>query len=380
MDQTIENKENKFLVVLRSIGRALKNRTFLYILRRIGSALITLLLLVALIKILFALLPDTKFYDVATYKLYVNKYGETMANNWRNAQLFSAGRVDIDGNRISLIQSIFEYIWWILPIPKSIPIAWSRDYSTVIKWYDCLSYFGRSSTNKKYVLDLLVDRMGISFEVTMISIVITYAIGYPLGIAMAKKPGGVVDRIGNVFIVLNYAIPALVFYLFMQRILGDSNGIFGWAHFGLIYDSNDPSFLQLMPAILCMSFLSIPGVIIWLRRFMVDELNSDYVKFARSKGLSENRIMYTHVLRNAVVPLVRNIPATFIGAIVGSYFVEKIWHIPGTGSLLTDGMTTLDISVVTSLTTIYAGLGMIAFLLGDIVTVFCDPRIKLQVD
>ena len=113
---------------------------------------------------------------------------------------------------------------------------------------------------------------------------------------------------------------------------------------------------------------------------MVDELSSDYVKFARSKGLSENRIMYTHVLRNAIVPLVRNIPATFVGAIIGSYFVEAIWKIPGTGALLINGLQKIDVPVIQGLTVIYALLGMISFLLGDIITVFFDPRIKLTED
>ena len=113
---------------------------------------------------------------------------------------------------------------------------------------------------------------------------------------------------------------------------------------------------------------------------MVDELTADYVKFARSKGLSENRIMYTHVLRNAIVPLVRNIPATFIFAVVGSYFVEKIWSIDGTGKMLTDAISKIDMSMIQGMTVIYALMSMAAFLLGDIITVFFDPRIKLQDD
>ena len=112
---------------------------------------------------------------------------------------------------------------------------------------------------------------------------------------------------------------------------------------------------------------------------MIDELTSDYVKFARSKGLSEGKIMYTHVLRNAMIPLVRNIPGTFLGAIVGSYYIETIWGIPGTGILLTTALSAadLDIPVVQGLTIFYAAISMISFLLGDLITVFFDPRIKI---
>ena len=90
--------------------------------------------------------------------------------------------------------------------------------------------------------------------------------------------------------------------------------------------------------------------------------------------------MYKHVFRNAVIPLVRGLPATFIGAIIGSYYIEYIWTIPGTGILLIQGLqgSTPDVQLVQGLTVIYAALSMISFLLGDLVTVFFDPRIKLE--
>ena len=210
----------------------------------------------------------------------------------------------------------------------------------------------------------------------IISVFFTYLVGFPLGIAMAKKPGGVVDKIGTAFIVLNYAIPAIVFYLFVNTWTGNKQGMWGWAQFDYTYVEGDPRTL-IMP-IFCIFFLSLPGLIIWVRSFMVDELNSDYVKFARSKGLSENRIMYFHVFRNASVPLIRNIPATLLGAIIGSYFVESIWVIPGTGKELVQALQgTPDVPAIQGLTVLYATISMMAFLLGDLITVFFDPRIRL---
>lgn len=371
MENVLENekKESKVSLFFKAVGRALKNKTFTYIVKRVLSLIITLFLIVSLVTLLIRLLPDYKLYNQSQYKILEGKYGIEFAERYKQSELFRFGRVDLDGKPVPIISSIFQYIYWILPIPKKVPIRWSVDYTEVIKYWEGTSYFGRSIDSGDFVLDAFVEKIPLSFRVSIISIVISYAISYPLGIAMAKRPGGTVDKIGNVFIVLNYAIPGLVFYLLMQKAFMSS--------FGPGYDALNPEFSQLIPAIFSMSFLSIPGIIIWLRRFMLDELNSDYVKFARSKGLSENRIMYTHVLRNAIVPLARNIPATFIGAIVGGYFVEKIWSIPGTGSLLTTALTTLDVPVIQSLTVIYSFMGMVAFLLGDLITVFFDPRIKL---
>jgi oligopeptide transport system permease protein len=81
-----------------------------------------------------------------------------------------------------------------------------------------------------------------------------------------------------------------------------------------------------------------------------------------------------------MVPLVRNIPATFLGAIIGSYYVEKIWTIPGTGLLLVKALqgVTPDIDLIEGLTVIYAAISMVSFLLGDLITILFDPRIKLE--
>ena len=378
MEEVIKEKPIKRF--WNAVVNALKNRTFHYILRRILSSLFTLVLIIAVVTALIRLLPDTKFYDVKEYKNIVQKVSRSAADNYMNRALYLAGRRDIHGNEIPVIQSIFEYIYWILPIPKDIPIKWNSNYTQVMEYAHFLTYFGRSQnlSGNPFITDLLASRMGISFAISIICTLLTYLFGIPLGIAMAKKPGGTVDKIGNVFIVLNWAIPGLVFYLLMNSIMGRTDSIFAWGHFGFFYESG--KWWTLVPPIFCVVFLGIPGLSIWVRRYMVDELSSDYVKFARSKGLSENLIMYKHVFRNAVIPLVRGLPATFIGAIIGSYYIEYIWTIPGTGILLIQGLqgSTPDVQLVQGLTVIYAALSMISFLLGDLVTVFFDPRIKLE--
>ena len=380
MEETIKEKPvNRFL---NGVREALKNKTFHYILKRILTSLLTLILIVAVVTALIRLLPDTKFYDVKEYKTITQKMGRAAADNYMLRTLYLAGRRDLDGNEVSVLQSIFEYIYWILPIPKSIPIKFSANYSKVLESQTFLIYLGKSQNiaGSPYVTDLLVNHMGISFVISIFCTILTYIFSIPLGIAMAKKPGGPVDKVGNVFIVLNWAIPGLVFYLLMNSIMGRKDSIFGWGNFGFFYETGH--WWTLVPPIFCIVFLSIPGLAIWVRRYMVDELSSDYVKFARSKGLSENTIMYKHVFRNAVIPLVRGLPATFIGAIIGSYYIETIWVIPGTGRLLINALqgASPDVQVVQGLTIIYAAMSMLSFLLGDIVTVFFDPRIKLESD
>lgn len=379
--------ESKFKVIVNRIWKALHNTTFLYILKRVLRSLLTALLIVVVIIALVRLVPETRLYDIKQYQKLYNSGNQIAAEQFKIQQLYIAGRVDKNGTPITVLESVLKYLYYIFPIYKEIPISWTVDKNPIepLKYWKGYIYFGRSINQNDNVEVLFIQKCGISFKISLWTLLFGYLIGYPLGIAMAKKPGGVVDKIGNAFIVLNYAIPALVFYLFMKDVFGDFNyevtidGVTSLVYpFGYRYDKDNV--FSLIPPIFCMVFLSIPGVIIYLRRFMIDELSSDYVKFARAKGLSENRIMYTHVLRNAIVPLVRNIPATFIFSIVGSYFVEKIWNINGTGKMLTDAIRQNDFPVVQGLTLIFALMSMLAFLLGDIITVFFDPRIKLQND
>ncbi len=376
--ETKPRKDNWFFKSLRAIRAFFTNPTTLYILKRIGSSLITIVLLAALVTALLRLLPDEKFYSNSLYMKILGKAGEKAANNYKWSQLFEAGIVDKNNNRVSIFESIGKFLYYIIPIPKQIPIRWSADYSEVLKYWNGLIYFGKSSKfDNAFVLDIFKERCGISFLISMITVVFTYLISVPMGIAMAKKPGGTADKIGNIFVVLNYAIPAIVFYLIMNKAFGLIN-IDGKSFFNFKYNKSNPV-ITLIPPLFCMIFLSIPGVVIWVRRFMTDELSSDYVKFARSKGLSEQTIFYKHVFRNAVVPLVRNIPATLIFAFVGSYYVETIWGIPGTGNMLITFLSVQnpDVQGIQSLTVIYGAMSILAFLLGDIVTVFFDPRIKL---
>ena len=368
---TIDNKNVnvKLRKVWKKVVDISRNTTFRYILKRLLHAIITIMLLVAIVTALIRLIPDEKLYNIAQYNKLKAQGGQIVAERYRIVNLFKYGRVTIEGEKIPVVANIFQYYYWLLPIYKKVPITWSLDYSEVKKYWTGFVYLGKSIEENEFVTTLLGNKLGISFLISILSTFIAYLCAVPLGVAMAKKPGGIVDKIGTVFIVLNYAIPALVFYLVINKIFLPTP----------FKDRYEPgNFLTLLVPILSISFLSIPGLIVWIRRFMVDELNSDYVKFARSKGLSENRIMYTHVLRNACVPLIRNLPATFIGAIVGSYFVERIWGIDGTGRLLTVSLQKYDVAAIQGLTVIYALLSIVSFLLGDIITVFFDPRIKLE--
>ena len=186
---------------------------------------------------------------------------------------------------------------------------------------------------------------------------------------MAKHKDGVVDKIGKAYIISIDAIPGVAYYYIWQLLLVFIIGLDG------SYDPN--RFVTWLAPALTMGLTGMAGIALWVRRFMLDEFNSDYVKFARAKGLSENRIMSTHVLRNAVVPLIRSIPASILGALLGSFYIEKIYNVPGLGDFLIWANDNNDLYALQGIVVVSALISIIAYLAGDIVTAMVDPRVSL---
>lgn len=361
-----------------------------YAVTRMVTGLITLLLIAGCVFLLLRMIPKDGYYSKAVLQ---------KLNTPAEQQRYKDSIDKKYGFDLPKIVQLRDFYWDILPIPRTYVTKYGFTDDTFTEtvpteWVTRLIYLGESQqvSPNTTTLDLLIEKIPVSFQISIISTILTYVFAYPMGVAMARHKGKWQDKLGNGFIVLNFAIPALVFYLIIWRVailllaalqspLTTIMPNVPWSEYRKAFStySADYPIASIVPGIFSITFLSIPGVAMWVRRFMVDEGDSDYVKFARSKGLSEKAIMYKHVLRNAIVPLVRNFPAAFIGAIIGSYFVEKVWGIPGTGRLLITAMNPVspDNGLVQGLVIVYAALSMISYILGDIVTMIVDPRIKL---
>ena len=125
--------------------------------------------------------------------------------------------------------------------------------------------------------------------------------------------------------------------------------------------------------------LGVGNSVIWMRRYMVDQQLSDYVKFARSKGLTETEISRRHIFKNAIIPIVNGIPGAFIFSIAGAFVTETIFAVPGMGKMLPDSVLAHNNPIAIGLVFIFTVLGVLSVLLGDIAMTLVDPRIKLAV-
>lgn len=220
------------------------------------------------------------------------------------------------------------------------------------------------------VVDVIGSKFTVSMRLGLISLVFSLLIGVPLGALQARFKGKFPDKIGTAYTVFVNAVPALVSYslvlVFGARILGLPS----------LYSVRNVGRSSILP-IVCLSMGSIAHYMLWTRRYTVDELNKDYIKLARLKGLSNNQIIFRHVLKNAFVPLAQYIPGSILWTLGGSLLVERFFSVPGMGTLLTDSINRYDTSVVQVVVMFYATLGTLGVFLGDVMMTLIDPRIRL---
>ena len=126
-----------------------------------------------------------------------------------------------------------------------------------------------------------------------------------------------------------------------------------------------------------LSMGSIASYMLWMRRYMVDELNKDYIRLAKLKGMSTTQVMFKHVMKNAFLPLAQYLPYSVLLTVGGSILVEKMFGVPGLGNLLPDAIAKYDTNLVQAIVSLYASLGIIGLFLGDVLMIILDPRIRL---
>lgn len=216
-----------------------------------------------------------------------------------------------------------------------------------------------------------LSKIGYSFSIGICAVIISYFLGVPLGIIMARKKDKLVDKLGTIYIVFIIAVPSLA-YIFLFKAIGGKLGL------PTTFDVDSTSKMMYILPIISLSLPSIASLMKWLRRYMIDQMNSDYVKFARSGGLSEGEIFTNHILKNAIIPIVHGIPASILGAMTGAIITERVYVVPGAGNLLTVAINKYDNGVIVGVVLFYALLSVTSLILGDVLMAMVDPRISFS--
>ncbi|MDO5016704.1 MAG: ABC transporter permease [Eubacteriales bacterium] len=306
-----------------------------YTLSRFLQAVITILLVVTIVFLLMRLLPtDYYFTEDELMKL---------TDEQKHDQLEAAGLLDPP------LEQLMRYYKDLL----------QGDFGT-----------SRRIKSGKPVVDVIGSKFTVSMRLGIISLVISLLVGIPLGALQARFKGRFFDKFGTVYTVFVNAVPALVSYSLVL--------VFGAKVLGLpsMYSVRNVGRSSILPVV-CLSMGSIAHYMLWTRRYTVDELNKDYIKLARLKGLTNNQIIFKHVLKNSLVPLAQYIPGSILWTLGGSLLVERFFSVPGMGTLLTDAINRYDTPVVQTVVMFYAALGTIGVFLGDVMMTMLDPRIRL---
>jgi len=220
------------------------------------------------------------------------------------------------------------------------------------------------------ITKIIKQKAPYSIAIGLSSLGFALILGLSMGVVMAKEKNKLADKLGTFYVVIIRAVPPIVYYLFIQLYLTQ---IF---KLPLLFDIDEPS-SWILPTF-AMALGNIAGYAMWMRRYMVDELNKDYLRLARAKGLSERKIMVSHVARNALVPMVQYLPASILFTIGGSIYIESLFSIPGMGGLLVDAIQLQDNNLVQALVLMFSVVGILGLFLGDVLMAMLDPRIKLH--
>ncbi|BCK01759.1 ABC transporter permease [Anaerocolumna chitinilytica] len=233
--------------------------------------------------------------------------------------------------------------------------------------------FGVSYTISKNtpITSLLQTRLPISLRLGGQAILIGTAIGLILGLIAAIKHNTIYDTITTIISVLGVSLPSYVFAMALSYGLG-----FRLKWFPILYDAKNPFDSSVIPTIsLCM--FTIATVARFTRTEMLEVLGSDYMLLAESKGINSFRLIFRHALRNALIPIITVLAPLVVGLMTGSLVIEKLFSIPGIGSLLVSAIQSNDYNVVVALTFIYSLMYIGIMLVVDILYGVIDPRIRL---
>jgi oligopeptide transport system permease protein len=233
--------------------------------------------------------------------------------------------------------------------------------------------FGVSYTISKNtpIAALLQTRLPISLRIGGQAILIGTIIGLILGIVAAIKHNTIYDTITTVISVLGVSLPSYVFAMTLIYTMG-----FRLKWFPLLYQVDKPLYSTVLPTVsLCM--FTVATVARFTRTEMLEVLGSDYMLLAESKGINSFRLIFKHALRNALIPIITVLAPLVVGLMTGSLVIEKLFSIPGIGSLLVSAIQSNDYNVVIALTFIYCVMYIGIMLVVDILYGVIDPRIRL---
>ena len=248
--------------------------------------------------------------------------------------------------------------------------------------------FGESFFRNRRVVDLIIEKMPVSISLGLWTTLLVYFVSIPLGIAKAVRDGSQFDLSSSTVLIVLHAIPGFLFALLLVVLFAGGSyfkwfplrGLVSddWSTLGLIDKGLDYAWHMALPigAMVIGGFTTLTFL---TKNSFLEEIHKQYVLTARAKGLTERRVLYGHVFRNAMLIVVAGFPAAFIGVLfTGSLLIEVIFTLDGLGLLGFEAALNRDYPIMFGTLYFFGLIGLIMGILGDVMYTVVDPRIDFE--
>ena len=236
--------------------------------------------------------------------------------------------------------------------------------------------FGASWSTNEVVSQIFATRLPASLIIGIPLLILETIIAICIALAVAYVRGSFTDRAAMVTCTVAQSVSILVYIIVFQYVLAYKFGWFPVQGWGNGFFENLFKYAAL-PIVIALVVSLAPNIRLY-RTFLLDEVNQDYVRTARAKGLSENRVMFVHVLRNASIPIITNLMIQLPGLLVGLFLIERFFSVPGIGREVILAVERSDFPVIKAVTVYVALATMLANLAADLLYKAVDPRVELK--
>jgi len=340
---------------------------FIYFLKRLILMVPTLLGVLTVTFIVIQFVPGGPVEQVLAEARASQKGGEGSA--------YKASR-DIDKKQVEELKKLYGF-----------------DKPAHIRYFEMLQNFarfdlGRSFMQNKDVWSLIKEKLPVSISLGLWAFLISYLISIPMGVTKAVRDGSTFDTVTTMLVLIGFAIPGFVLgvllivlfaggtfldWLPLRGLTSDNWAELTWP--GRIKDY----FWHLALPLTCLTIGSFATITLLTKNTFVEEIRKQYVLVARAKGLSQRRVLYKHIFRNALIPLVTGFPAAFVGAFfAGSVLIETLFSLDGLGLLGYEAVIRRDYPVVLGSLYVFTLIGLVVKLVSDLLYSVVDPRVQFS--
>ena len=236
--------------------------------------------------------------------------------------------------------------------------------------------YGVSWSTGESVSAIILTRLGPSFTIMIPLVILQTVISIILALAVASVRGTLTDRMLMMLCTIGMSISILVYIIVFQYFFAYKLGWFPVQGWGGSFSENLLKY-SLLP-ILIMLVVSVAPTLRLYRSFILDEINQDYVRTARAKGVSERRVLGVHVLRNASIPIITDVMSSLPALLIGAFLIERFFGIPGIGREVIIAVERSDFPVIKAITVYVAAATMIFNLMADLIYKVVDPRVQVK--